>query len=779
MVQAVQCICFRLYPLWTMVKPLGSLLDPRPSIFALVLLAGFFSVHPSLRVILIFAFLLMIPVALTFWFRRRAHNTAEEAKPTVVFAYRRFMMATVLGGVLVWWTAIDLLHADTLALRLTLPLSPHDDGFAALLAWVLLCVPPLAVLFVCLLLSPVHSLRGITRTRDQVLSQSFWSVARLAVPLVLLVGTVTEMFYSLRTAIMLLAAWILAARFTRQQAAKSTGTELRAITSGELRDRAFALATKAGAKLNQLYVLPAEQNRMANAFAHNANNIYLTDYLLKNLNRNEVDAVIGHEATHLRKKHGQRRLIIWIVTVAVVAFASGWLQDWIPADIPVGPVLYGAFLLVLFVISRRNEFEADTGAWKLTGDAEAMITALAKISRLNTMPIHWGKIDEKMLTHPSTLRRIKHLARLGNISEARIPELLNQSGALPVDPYPLPSSALSSGKIFSSAFKGRISWRYSWIDALSIASFASVTALIAQHSHLSGDPLYIFLVLGFLLALALHLAISIYCPLMGMKTLEQRLRAKFESDQRISADAREGLLVGLSPGSQPRIYEGNWCWDMGLLYVSDERLCYWGEETRFSVLRTQITSVSLGPGPIGWFNPRSACISWRDELGNAQAFSLRSMRANSILQMSAKTRKLAQGLQNWLCGEAQTSSPVLPLIAQKIGVADTLPEPKFGEVTSTPPKRVVQPNQLTRIFLSNTLIAVCVGILLGLHIPILDDIASSSTPIDLNSSGAAFLYVLVTVWLVRVLQLWPYWRFRESAPSPAPDVPPAPARTAS
>ncbi len=70
--------------------------------------------------------------------------------------------------------------------------------------------------------------------------------------------------------------------------------------------------------------------------------------------------------------------------------------------------------------------------------------------------------------------------------------------------------------------------------------------------------------------------------------------------------------------------------------------------------------------------------------------------------------------------------------------------------------------------MSNTLIAVCVAVLFGLNIPILDQIAPVPAPLNLNSSAAAFLCVLMVVWLIRVLQLWPYWRFRESVSSPAP-----------
>src|SRR5580704_10264117 len=71
-----------------------------------------FGYDPALivRITSILGFLLVVPVVLILWFRHRALNAPEESKAAVVFAYRRFITGTVLGGALIWWTAVDLLH---------------------------------------------------------------------------------------------------------------------------------------------------------------------------------------------------------------------------------------------------------------------------------------------------------------------------------------------------------------------------------------------------------------------------------------------------------------------------------------------------------------------------------------------------------------------------------------------------------------------------------------------------------------------------------------------
>src|SRR5204863_10188817 len=63
------------------------------------------------------------------------------------------------------------------------------------------------------------------------------------------------------------------------------------LTVGELRDRAFVMAEKAGVKLNQIYVYPMARWRLANAYASEGNDMLLTDWLLSHLTVQEVDAV--------------------------------------------------------------------------------------------------------------------------------------------------------------------------------------------------------------------------------------------------------------------------------------------------------------------------------------------------------------------------------------------------------------------------------------------------------------------------------------------------------
>jgi Zn-dependent protease with chaperone function len=707
-----------------------------------------------LRMTGILGFLLLLPVAATFWFRRRSRLSSAETRPAIWFAYRRFLTWTALFGALLWWATLDLLRAPEFA-GFLLPGSKWTDDFAFVaIPWILLWLPPACIYLLCLALSaPMQSMRGTHYSQKQILNRSFWAVARFALPLPLLAFGIMELFNSPRLGVLLLIAAFIAGRFTTRRFVRAYGLELHALSSGELRDRAFALAEKAGTKLNQLFVLPAEGIRMANAFAHAAHNIYLTDYLLKNLNRAEVDAVVAHEIAHLEKKHIGWRTVLTILLIAGYACSAILLERWVPPSFPNGPIFYGLFLLIFFFLSRRNEFVADAGSVKLTGNAEAMITALVRISRLNTMPLHWGKLDEKVLTHPSTLRRIRRLASEAGIDEARISELLSNSSAPPAEGYAIPRTALPAGKIFSSRYKAQLAGKLAWRIMLTAAVLPAGVAIAAHWGQLEGEKLLLAYSLGLFVTLAADLALLNFLPMRGLKKMEQLLRLKLRSESTGGIDIHS-LFVGLAPDSGPRIYEGNWAWDLGFIILTPELLSYQGEESGFSLARGDISSIYLGPGPTGWFTTPSVYIAWRETAGHEAVFNLRPLGAKSMVEMAVKTRQLADDLQNWQARRPPASNPVLVSAAsagQNLGI------PKFAQVTSTPPRALVRGQYLVRDFFLNTLLAIGTMVLFGLGFPLVDDLFRSSDSPNLNSSYGG-LYVLLVVWLARLFVLLPFWR---------------------
>ena len=740
------------------VVPCAYALTGQPSDPQSIEYAFGFAAARAGRIVGSLAALLLLPIGITLWLRRRALSVREEEREAVWFAYFRFLRWTTLAGTLVWWTAIDLLRADAFVAFLLPSRTSRDAALAGILPWMVLWLVYGAAYGLCVFLSsPIHGLRGVKRTRSEAIWQSFWSVGRFLIPFSLFALAIAELSSSPRAAILLFIAMFVAARVAARKLAQVYGMDPHALTSGELRDRAFAIAKKAGARLNQLYVLPTERLRMANAFAHIAHNIFLTDYLLKNLSKREVDAVIAHEVAHLQMKHIRGRIIFMFGAVAAMSFAGGWTGFRLPPTFPSGPILYAMLLLSLFFISRRNEFAADAGGAKLIEDPLPMMTALAKISRLNTMPVHWGRLEEKTLTHPSTFRRITRLARMGGIAEEQIPSLLLESAKPPAEVYAIPGTAAPEGKIFSTRYKTRHSSRLAWIVVFTGVTIPAAVALAVQRADLQGSTLWVAYAAGLVLTFAATLLLVNFAAPAGFISVERCLRRKLEENGACPEICR-GLFVGLAPHSQPRIYEGNWTWDVGLLCLTPRYLCYWGEETRFVLRRDEITRISVGPGPLGWLRTATASISWRNAAGEERSLRLSAAGAGSIRQMARCSAALARDLDAWHRGSLLAPDAILRLESADSDSLVALGPPSFGAVTNNAPRELVRGPLLARDFMINTFLAVSAAVMLGLRLPPLDSLAPTPT---LNHTGGGALYVLIIVWLNRAFLFSPYWRGRE------------------
>jgi heat shock protein HtpX len=719
-----------------------------------------YTVAEAARTFGILGLLLLVPIVAVLWLRRRAMTAPEEERPTIWFAYFRFLRWTVLAGALIWWAAIDLLGADSLVTFLLPSWRCCDSVTSSTIPWIVLWLPAAIVYGACQILSvPIHELRGVKRTKSEAIRQAFWGVGRLFIPFVLLVAAVGEMFESPRTAVVLFAATFVAARLAGKKLLQAYGLEFQAVSSGELRDRAFALAERAKARLQQLYVLPTDHIRMANAFAHMGNNIFLTDYLLKNLSKHEVDAVIGHEVAHLQKKHIRMRLLVLFVCVGAMFGAGIWLGSRIPERFPSGPVFYACMLLTIFLVSRRNEFAADAGAAKLTGDPEAMITGLAKLSRLNTMPMQWGRIEEKTLTHPSMLKRITRLARSAGIAEERIPELLRQSATAPLDVYTIPATSLPQGKVFSTRFRTSLAFRLSWSLLVVGVITPTIVAWIAQRARLGDSQLWRAYGAGLIFTWIVSLVVSNFLPMLGLGKLERLVRSKFEK-QGAPAEIPKGMFVSLAPDSEPRIYENNWAWDVGFLLLSPERLYYWGEEARFAIGRDDVIRIWAGPGPFSWIKTTAAYVSWTDRNGQTRTLNLRACSASSLSQMSRITRLLARDLENWRSGLPAASDATTRTVPTDAGFEAEFRSPGFGAVTSMAPKDLARGQFLVRDLFINTFLAVGIGVLFGLRFSLLDWLVSSPGAAAEHLAEGTGWYVLAAVWINRMFLLFPIWRNR-------------------
>ena len=199
------------------------------------------------------------------------------------------------------------------------------------------------------------------------------------------------------------------------------------------------VAEKAGIPMPKVAIVPID---IPNAFATGRNPknavICATQGLLKMLNDDELEAVIGHEMGHVK----DRDILVMSVAATIAGALSFmarvyfWRSLFSDRDREDSWLIYiilalAAFAAVLIqlAISRQREFKADEQSAKITKKPYALISALRKIegsvrrkpltqgnpssaSLFIVNPFRGGGIIRLFSTHPPTEERIKRLKEI-------------------------------------------------------------------------------------------------------------------------------------------------------------------------------------------------------------------------------------------------------------------------------------------------------------------------------------------------------------------------------
>ena len=199
------------------------------------------------------------------------------------------------------------------------------------------------------------------------------------------------------------------------------------------------LAQRAGLPMPRVYLMDSPQ---PNAFATGRNPrhaaVCATTGLLNTLSRDEVAGVIGHELGHVRNHDTLTMTITATIAGAISMLAQlgmffggrrnnlgvvGSLLMLVLAPI--------AAMIVQMAISRTREYAADNFGGRVSGQPDALASALVKISRIAegvpndtaeahpataplfiVNPLSGRGMDNLFSTHPSTENRVAALARL-------------------------------------------------------------------------------------------------------------------------------------------------------------------------------------------------------------------------------------------------------------------------------------------------------------------------------------------------------------------------------
>ncbi len=636
-------------------------------------------------VVLVAAFVL--PLGLALW----SHRVALRERPPSYFAFMQRSQWVGLVSALLWLPP---------ALRVLLP-AVHA-GLSENAPWLRWGVA-MGVLAGPLLVSlATLATLGFDVARRAGLTDWTWSEARRDA-LLLLAGTLLPLTIgaaaigalatggrgggALAVAVAVALAITLLGRRQR-----NAGLTFHAVTSGELRDRVFAIAARAGVKLTQLYVVPLRRVRLANAFAVTNNVVLLTDVLLDHLDRDEVDAVLAHEMAHLARKDPDKLARgLFLLTLAVAA--SFWGGLWVLVFAP------AAGLLGYLAFARRIEFATDARAIDLGARPEALVTGLARLSRLSQVPLRWSRARECLLTHPSLERRAMRLAARAGLDPALLIDLMDHTPAAG-ERWAMPEAVVAP-RAFGSDFRRRAQNQVAW-SLLAVSVFVpAATIWILKFlllSRLAGLALAILVTF-----LAWQLTWLLLAP-RSLLALRRALEARRWPEVREAGRGRESF-VGLAPHAAPRLYEGFAEWDAGFLAITPLRIDYAGEESRFSLTPAEVREVWLDRGLPGWIRVRAVRLRWERADGSSGVFGLIPLGAGNAIAAQTAARRLRASLSTWRESTVKAATP---------DVMANLGPPPTMDVTSTSPRAILHAPALTLTWIVQILMSVGVGFVCGL-----------------------------------------------------------------
>ena len=195
-------------------------------------------------------------------------------------------------------------------------------------------------------------------------------------------------------------------------------------------------ASKAGIGMPEVAVYEGEPNAFATGASKNSSLVAVSSGLLQSMSKEEVEAVLAHEVSHIGNGDMVTMTLIQGVMNTFVVFLSrviGYLVDsflrkgdeersgpgigYMITTVVLDIVLGFVAAIIVAWFSRQREFRADAGAAQLMGRKQPMINALARLGGMHpgelpksmaAMGIAGG-IGQLFATHPPIEQRIAAL----------------------------------------------------------------------------------------------------------------------------------------------------------------------------------------------------------------------------------------------------------------------------------------------------------------------------------------------------------------------------------
>ena len=167
------------------------------------------------------------------------------------------------------------------------------------------------------------------------------------------------------------------------------------------------LAQRAGIGMPEVAVYEGAPNAFATGAFRNSALVAVSTGLLQSMSREEVEAVLGHEVSHVANGDMVTLTLIQGVVNTFVVFLSrivGYFVDRVVfktergvgigfyITVIVSQIVFGVLASIIVAwFSRRREFRADAGSARLLGTPQPMVAALARLGGLEP-----GALPESM-----------------------------------------------------------------------------------------------------------------------------------------------------------------------------------------------------------------------------------------------------------------------------------------------------------------------------------------------------------------------------------------------
>jgi heat shock protein HtpX len=158
------------------------------------------------------------------------------------------------------------------------------------------------------------------------------------------------------------------------------------------------LAEKAGVAMPEVGIYEGEPNAFATGAFRNSALVAVSTGLLQSMNKEEVEAVLGHELSHVANGDMVTLTLIQGVVNTFVIFLARIVGYFVDRTVfrterGIGPGYYITVIVCQIVFgiiasaivayfSRRREFRADAGSAQLLGSPQPMVRALARLGGL-------------------------------------------------------------------------------------------------------------------------------------------------------------------------------------------------------------------------------------------------------------------------------------------------------------------------------------------------------------------------------------------------------------